>query len=95
MLNYGNCKATTTVTATKTSLKNITSFYLHYFAVISAHPAFTKTAIFPGTKLLGVAFELRKRMKNSPSCAHVLHKTLNLVFSCLVLQRTAKNCAKI
>ena len=27
----------------------------------------------------GVAFELKKRMKNSLSCAHVLHKTLNVV----------------
>ena len=36
---------------------------------------------YPGTKLVGEAFELRKRMKNSPSCAHVLHKTLNLVIS--------------
>ena len=33
----------------------------------------------PGTKLVRLAFELRKRMKNSPSCARVLHKTLNLV----------------
>ena len=36
---------------------------------------------YPGTKLVGEAFELRKRMKNSPSCAHVLHKTSNLVIS--------------
>ena len=41
----------------------------------------TRTTNYPGTKLVGVAFKLRKRMKNSPSCAHVLHKTLNLVIS--------------
>ena len=36
---------------------------------------------YPGTKLVGVAFKLRKKMKNSPSCVHVLHKTLNVVIS--------------
>ena len=41
----------------------------------------TKTASYPGTKLVGVMFGLRKRMKNSPSFARVLHKTLNLVSS--------------
>ena len=35
----------------------------------------------PGTKLVGVAFELRKRFENSSSYAHVLHKTLKLVIS--------------
>ena len=67
-------------TATKTSLENITSFHLCFFAVISTHPTCTKTANYPGTKL-GVAFKLRKRRKNSPSYAHVFHKTLNLVIS--------------
>ena len=33
------------------------------------------------TKLLRVALKLRERMKNSPACVHVLHKTLNLVIS--------------
>ena len=38
-------------------------------------------ADYPGTKLVGVAYNLRKKMKNSPSCVHVLHKTLNVVIS--------------
>ena len=38
-------------------------------------------ANYPGTKLVGVAYKLRKKMKNSPSCVHVLHKTLNVVIS--------------
>ena len=36
---------------------------------------------YPGTKFAGVAYKLRKKMKNSPSCVHVLHKTLNVVIS--------------
>ena len=38
-------------------------------------------ANYPGTKLVGVAYKLRKKTKHSPSCVHVLHKTLNLVIS--------------
>ena len=34
---------------------------------------------YPGTKLVGVAYKLRKKMKSSPSCVHVLHKTLRTV----------------
>ena len=30
---------------------------------------------------LGVAYKLRKKMKNLSSCVHVLHKTLNVVIS--------------
>ena len=33
-------------------------------------------ANYPGTKLVGVAYKLRKKIKNSPSCVHILHKTL-------------------
>ena len=36
---------------------------------------------YPGIKLEGVAYKLRKKMKNSPLCVHVLHKTLNMVIS--------------
>ena len=36
---------------------------------------------YPGTKLIGVANKLRKKMKNSPTCVQVLHKTLNEVIS--------------
>ena len=42
---------------------------------------FYKMATYPGTKLVGVAYKLRKKMKNSSSCIHVLHKTLNVVIS--------------
>ena len=38
-------------------------------------------ANYPGTKLVGVAYKLRKKMKNSPSCVHVQDKTLNVVIS--------------
>ena len=38
-------------------------------------------ANYPGTKLVGVAYKLRKKMKKSPSCVHVLQKTLNVVIS--------------
>ena len=45
------------------------------------NPTCTKTVNYPGTKQAGVVFELRKRMTNLPWCAHVPHKTLNLVIS--------------
>ena len=34
-----------------------------------------------GTKLMGTAFKYERKMKNLPSCAHVLQKALNLVIS--------------
>ena len=37
-----------------------------------------RTANYSETKLVGVAFKLRKKMKNSPSCAHVLRKKLEV-----------------
>ena len=40
-------------------------------------------ANYPGTKLVGVAYNLRKKLKNSPSCVHVLHNT----FKPIVLRR--------
>ena len=55
--------------------------YLCYFAIISTRSSSTETANHKVTKLVGVAFKLRKRMKNSLSCVHVLRKTLNLVIS--------------
>ena len=36
---------------------------------------------YPETKLVGVAYKFRKKTKDSPSCVHVLHKTLNVVVS--------------
>ena len=91
-------RETTTATASKTLLENITSFYLCSFAIISTHSTCIKTATYPGTKLEGVELELWKRMKNSPLCAHVLHKlTLNSrwSFHVVVLHRTAEKCTKI
>ena len=70
---------TATATATKTSSENISLFHLCYYAIISTRLTFTKMANYPGTKLVGVASKLKKKMKNSPSCVHVLHKTLNVV----------------
>ena len=67
-------------TSTKTSLENIT-FHLRYFAIISTCSISTETPNYTGTKLVGVAFKLRKKMKNSLSCVYVIHKILNLVIS--------------
>ena len=36
---------------------------------------------YPVTELVGMEFKLRQRLKNLPSCAHILHKALNLVIS--------------
>ena len=71
----------TTATATKTSPENISLFHLCYFAIISTRSTFKKLANYTITKLVGVAYKLRKKMKKSPSCVHVLHKTLNVVIS--------------
>ena len=68
-------------TATKTLLENVTSFYLCYFVNISTRPTCTKTVNYKGTKLVDMAFKLRKRMKNSSLCTHDFHKTLNLLNS--------------
>ena len=68
----------TTAMETKTSLENIASCY---FVIFSTHSTCAKTANYPGTKLVGVVFELRKKFENSALCVHVLHKTLNLVIS--------------
>ena len=40
-----------------------------------------KMANYQGTQLVGVSYMLRKKMKNSLACVHVLHKTLNVVIS--------------
>ena len=43
---------------------------------------------------MGTAFKKGRKMKNSPSCAHVLQKTFFWSFHVVVLQRTAKKCTK-
>ena len=63
----------------KTSPKNITLFHLCYFAIISTRSTFTKIANYLGTRLVGVAYKLKKKIKNSLSSVDVLHKTLNVV----------------
>ena len=70
-----------TATPTKTSLENITLFHLCYFAINLTRSTSTETANHPGTKLVGVAFKLRNSMKNSLSCVHVVHRTLNFAVS--------------
>ena len=67
--------------AMKMSPENITLFHLWYLAIISTRSTFTKRASYPGTKLVGVAYKLGKKMKNSSLSVDVLHKTLKLVIS--------------
>ena len=43
----------------------------------------------------GNGVQVEKSMKNLSSCAHVLHKTLNLVISIVVWPSTVKKCTKI
>ena len=74
-------KEKTTATPTKTSLPNIISRYLYCFAIIPIRPTCTMWPNYPATEQVRTAVKLRQRMKNTPSCAHVLHKTLNLVIS--------------
>ena len=40
---------------------------MYHFCIILTRSTSTETANYPGTKLVGVAIKLRKRMKNSPS----------------------------
>ena len=71
--------------------ENITSFHLRL-----RHDYFNSLNFYTNDKLprnqisrSGVQVKKKKKMKNSPSCVSVLHKTLNL-FHITVLQRTAK-----
>ena len=50
--------------------------------IISTYSTSIEKVNHPGTKMVGVMFKLRDRMKNSLLCAHVPHRTLNLVSSC-------------
>ena len=56
--------ATTTKTRTKTSLESISSRYLRYFAIIQIRSTCTMWVNYPGTKLVEMAFKIRKRIKN-------------------------------
>ena len=57
------------------------SRYLYYFAIIPIRSTCTMWPNYPVTEQVETAFKLRERLKNVPSCGHVLHKTLNLVIS--------------
>ena len=49
----------------------------------------------PGTKFVGTVFKLRKTMKNSQSCAHVLRNALNFVISrCRFAEDSKENVPK-
>ena len=85
----------TTATATKKSHENISLFHLCYFAIISTRSTLTKMANYPGTKLVGVTYKLRKKMKNSPSCVPVLHKTVNVVISRCFFAEDGKELTKM
>ena len=80
-LNWLVLLGSLTATATKTLRENISPYQLWCFAIISTRPIFTKMANYPGIKLVGVVYKLRKKMKNSPPCVRVLQKTLNMVIS--------------
>ena len=42
--------------------ENISLFHLWYFAIVSTRSTFAKIANYPGTKLVGVAYKLRKKI---------------------------------
>ena len=73
-------------TPTKTSLENISSRCLHFFAVIPIPSSCTMCSNYPLTERVVTALKLTERMKNLLSCAHVIHNTLNMVIlrCCLV-----------
>ena len=78
---------------TKMSFERITLFTFSdmcNFAIISTCSTSTETANYMGTKLVGVPFKMRNRMKNSLLCVHILHKTLNLVISCCCFTENGK-----
>ena len=70
-------KAATTAAATNQnadSINSITSRELNYGAVIPTQTS-RMCVNYLGTLLIGTAFKFRQRIKKSPSCVHVLHKT--------------------
>ena len=77
------------------SLENISSRYLYLFAIFPTRSTCTIWPNYPVTEQMRTAFKVRRRMENLPSCAHVLHKTMNLVFHVVVWPSTVKKCTKI
>ena len=85
-----------TATQMKTSLENISLCCLYYFVIITICSTCIMWLNYPVTEQMGTVFKLSQRMKNLPSRAHVLHKTLNLVIShCCLAETMAKKCTKI
>ena len=54
---------------------------LYYFVTIPIRSNCTMRSKYLVTEQVETACKLRQRMKNLPSCTHVLHKTLNKVVS--------------
>ena len=51
-------------TPTKTSLENITSRCLHFFAIIPIRSSCTMCANYPATEQVGTALKMTERIKN-------------------------------
>ena len=77
----GNLSSDNGNTNENVTAENITLFHSCSFVIISTCSTSTEMEIFPGTKMVGVAFKLRKKTKNSLFCAHILYKTLNFIIS--------------
>ena len=56
--------ATTTATATKPSLENVTSRNLYYFAIIPIRSTCTMWAKYPGNKFMGTAFKYSSELRH-------------------------------
>ena len=86
--------ATMTVTATETSLENITSCYFYYFAIIPIRSTCTMWAKYPGTKLMHGVQVRRENEKFTIVCSRLLHKTFNLVISGCCFAKDGKEMYK-
>ena len=60
------------------------------FAIIPICSACTMSAELSSNGTRGDCVQFKQRLKNLPSCAHVLQKTLNLVISCCRLAEYGK-----
>ena len=81
-------------TAAKTSPENVTLRNFYYFAIIPIRSTCTLWAKYAETKFMETSFKWSKKMKNSPSCAHVLQKLSNLLISCCCFAGHAKEMYK-
>ena len=86
---------TTTATPTKTSLENISSRYLYYFAMIPIRSACTMWPNYPVTEQVGKAFKLRQRMKILRRVFTFSTKPLIWLLHVVVWSSTVKKCTKI